>query len=171
MQRTDIIEDFQRYSSQLNWVFSYGNKANQNLLQSDLDKEKIYLILDPVTRTKTFSEFGGFAGISFSGSFILVVKSTIDQTYYGQTEEERFVNRASTLDQSFNVENNCLDTQYRAGKYNENIKPLIELQISDLENIFNCSDYKIDEWRITDVTDIFDANLDGIIVNFRISTL
>ena len=167
----DIIEVFQSYANQLEWTFSYGNKANQNLLQSDLDESKIYLILDPVRRSKTFSEFGATRQISFSGSFLLVVKSTIDQTYYNQTEEERFVNRVSTLNGSFIVNNKCLSTQYRAGKYNENIKPLIENQIVRIESIINCSDYKIDEWAIIDATDIFDTNLDGIVVNFKLSIL
>lgn len=169
--QNDIIEVFQAYANQLEWTFSYGNKANQNLLQSDLDDSKKYLILDPIRRNKTFSEFGALRERSFSGSFLLVVKSTIDQTYYNQTEEERFINRISVLDGFFSVNNSCQSTQYKAGKYNQNIKPLIETEVVRLEDIINCSQYKIDEWSIIDATDIFDANLDGIVVNFKLSVI
>lgn len=147
MQRNDIIEDFENYAEQLDWFFSYGNKANQNLLQSDLEVDKKYLILDPVRRLKKFSEYGGVKGIDFSGSFILVVKSTIDQEYYK--------NKDGVL----------------SGKYNENIKPLINIEIKKLEDLFNCSSYNVTEWSIIDVTDIFDVNLDGLIVNFKMSIL
>ena len=68
---------------------------------------------------------------------MLVVKSTIDQTYYNQTEEERFINRISVLDGFFSVNNPCQSTQYKAGKYNQNIKPLIETEIVRLEDIIN----------------------------------
>mgnify|MGYP003670900834 CR=1 FL=1 len=146
MAQTDGVEVFEERATNLGWTFSYGNKANQNLIQGDLVTDKIYLLLDPVKRTRVFSEFGGTGTTSFSGSFLLLKKSTIDQQYYeGQGTE--------------------------AGKYKENIKPLLQTEIPKLENVLNCEDYKVNEWSIVDVVDIFDFNADGIIVTYNISIL
>jgi hypothetical protein len=140
----DIVKIFHDFSQTQSWIFSYGNQANQNLLQSNLDTNQVYFLLDPVRRLKAFSEFGGSGYKSFEGSFLLVVKSNIDQLYFESLEE---------------------------GKYGQNIEPLLRLKLPKLENELNCSDYRIDAWNIIDVTDIFDINLDGIIVNYKISVL
>jgi len=140
----DIVKYFYDFTQTENWTFSYGNRVNQNLLQSDLVSDKVYLLLDPVRRLKSFSEFGGSGYVSFEGSFLLVIKSNIDELYF------------ETL---------------TSGKYGKNIKPMLESYLPKLENELNCSDYRIDSWVVTDVTDIFDINLDGIIVNYKISIL
>jgi hypothetical protein len=140
----DIVKFFYDFSQTKNWIFSYGNQANQNLLQSDLATNQVYFLLDPVRRLKAFSEFGGSGYKSFEGSFLLVKKSKIDQLYF----------------QSLS-----------AGKYGQNIEPMLRLRLPQLEDELNCSDYRIDSWSIIDVTDIFDINLDGIIVNYKISVL
>ena len=146
MAQTDLVEILEQHSATLGWIFSYGNKANQNLIQGDLTPEKIYLILDPVKRKRAFSEFGGTGDTTFTGSFLLLRASTIDQMYYeGQGTE--------------------------AGKYKENIKPLLETEVVRLEDILNCAEYKINDWSIVDVVDVFDFNADGIVVTYNISVL
>lgn len=147
MQRNDIVDIFQDYANTLEWFFSYGNDENKNLIYSDLDTSKKYLLLDPVRRKKAFSEFGGSGISNYSGRFLLVVKSNIDQSYYK--------NEDGVL----------------SGKYIENIKPLINTEITKLEDLINCSDYRIDNWDLIDVSNLFDINLDGILVNFSISVL
>ena len=146
MAQTDLVEVLEQQATTLGWTFSYGNKANQNLMESDLVADRIYLLLDPVRRLRAFSEFGGTGTSTFTGSFLLLVKSTIDQEYYeGQGTE--------------------------AGKYKENIKPLLQTEIPKLEDVLNCDAYQINEWSIVDVVDILDFNADGIIVTFNISIL
>lgn len=146
MTQNDAVEVFEDKSTDLGWTFSYGNKANQNLIQGDLVADKVYFLLDPVKRRRAFSEYGGTGDTAFSGSFLLLRASTIDQQYYeGQGTEK--------------------------GKYKENIKPLLQTEIVKLEDVLNCEDYKINEWSIIDVVDVFDFNADGIIVTYNISIL
>ena len=143
--QNDLVEVLENYATSYGWQFSYGNKANQNLLQSDLIADKIYLLLDPLNRKRKFSEFGGTGKVIFTGSFLLVVKSTIDLTYHGQGDAQ--------------------------GKYLKNIKPLLQTSLPLLEDDLNCSAYEIENWDIIDVVDAFDVNTDGIIVKFTLSIL
>ncbi len=80
----DLVSILEEYADGLGWGFSYGNKANQNLITSDLEDGKIYLILDPVSRKRPGTENGGEGKTTFSGSFMLLVKSTVDNVYYSQ---------------------------------------------------------------------------------------
>ena len=144
---TDIVGIFESYADTLGWSFSYGNKANNNLLQSDREVDKIYFLLDPVTRTKNKSEFGGNGVVSFNGQFLLVVKSNLDNVYHNQKGIDK-----------------------TNGRYEKNIKPLLT-QLELLENELDCSDYQINEWSIIDAVNALDANTDGVVVTFRVSTL
>jgi hypothetical protein len=178
MAQTDGVEVFEERAANLGWTFSYGNKANQNLLQSDLIADKIYLLLDPVRRVRSFSEFGGTGITTFTGNFLLLIKSTIDQMYYGDQGgevykdmyEKRVVEDGGTLN-SISCVNSLFPTITNRGKYKENIKPLLQTEIVKLENLLNCEDYRINEWAIVDIIDIFDFNADGIVVTYNISIL
>ena len=78
---TDLVEIIKAHCDTLKWSFTYGNKANQNLLESDLIVDRVYLLLDPVTRAKEKTEFGSTTSITFSGDFLLLVKSDLDDVY------------------------------------------------------------------------------------------
>ena len=143
----DLVGILEAHAATLGWDFSYGNKSNQNLLRSDTIAGKKYMLLDPVRRVKSKSEFGGTGIRTFNGSFMLVVKSTLDTVYHNQKEQ-----LAS------------------AGRYELNIKPLLT-ELVLLEDILDCSDYEIKSWEVIDVINQLDANLDGIIVTFSISSL
>lgn len=171
MNRNDIVDLLEKYANQLGWRFSYGNKANQNLLQSNMNENEIYFLLDPVTRKREHSEFGGIGNSSFTGQFLLVVKSTIDQVYHNQTNEDTFYNRVNSLEGGENVENTCVEPSQKLGKYTQNIKPLLDEELPKIENLLDCSDYQITNWSIIDTTDVFDANTDGIIVTFGLKVL
>ena len=168
---SDIVEVFEKHASSYNWQFSYGNKYNQNLLQSDLAIGRIYMILDPVVRLRSFSQYGGSGNQTFTGSFLLVVKSTIDQVYHNQTNEDTFHNRVISQGGTI-IENACAtDSDYVAGKYIENIKPLLNTEIVKLEDDLNCSKYEITNWSIIDVVNALDANTDGILVTYGVKAL
>jgi hypothetical protein len=140
----DLVEVIETHCNTLGWKFSYGNKSNQNLLKSN-KLDEITLLLDPITRSKEKSEYGGTGKITFSSSFLLVVKSNLDNVYYKQKEST-------------------------TGKYIENIKPLLT-SLELLEDILDCSDYEIEQWDIEDIVNALDVNMDGIIVTFKISKL
>ena len=166
---SDIVDVFEKYANSYGWRFSYGNKYNQNLLQSDLIDGQIYMLLDPVTRQRPSSEYGGRGEKTFNGSFLLVVKSTIDQVYHNQTNEDSFRNRITTSDGVL-VDNECADPIV-LGKYIENIKPLLDTEIVKLEDDIDCSNIERPTWSVNDVTNIFDANMDGIVVTYSLKTL
>jgi hypothetical protein len=83
----DLVGILQTYAEGLDWFFSYGNKANQNLLVSDREEDKIYFLLDPITRDKTKSQYGGDGEVTFSGQFLLAVKSNLDMVYPQRYQE------------------------------------------------------------------------------------
>lgn len=143
----DLVGVLETYCDSLGWSFSYGNKANNNLLVSDKVEGKVYLLLDPITRIKSKSEYGGTGEIAFTGSFLLVVKSNLDNNYHNQKGQDK-----------------------TTGKYEKNIKPLL-VNLELLENVIDCSQYEIESWSIVDAINALDVNMDGIIVTFRIKTL
>ena len=144
----DIYDVFKAHSTTIGWEFSYGNAANRNLLRSDTVVNRIYMLLDPITRLKAFSQYGGKGPVTFTGSFMLVVKSNLDNVYDNQKN-------VAAVD----------------GKYQKNIKPLLETEVEKLEDLINCSEYQITNWSIIDVINALDANTDGIIVTYGITVL
>lgn len=144
----DIVEVFEEQVTTLGWTFSYGNAANNNLLSSSLDVDEIYFILDPVTRVPLFTEFGSIESTTFNGQFLLVVKSTIDNNYHNQKGQDK-----------------------ATGKYEKNIKPLLEVELAKLQNYFNCSEHQITGWSIIDAINVLDVNTDGVVVTYSLTTL
>lgn len=165
----DIVDVFERYANSYGWRFSYGNKANQNLLQSNLIDNEIYMILDPVTRLRASSEYGGRGEQTFNGSFLLVVKSTIDQVYHNQTNQDTYRNRVVSKGGVL-VDNECAENIV-LGKYIENIKPLLNTEIIKLEDDIDCSSYERLSWSIVDIVNALDVNTDGIVVTYSLKTL
>jgi len=167
---SDFVKDLESYAVKHSIRFSYGNRANQNLLRSDLTPERTYLLLDPITRLKNFSEFGGAGNLAYSGQFLLVVKSTIDKTYYNQDAGERFENTTEAMDGGFVVNNSC-ETPFGKGKYDAYIYPILTNALTLLEEEINCTDYQINNWQILDAINVLDVNLDGVLVTFNVSKL
>ena len=145
---TDLVDIFRGYAEGLGWLFSYGNSANINLIRSDLTAGQKYFLLDTITRVKTKSEFGGTGEVTFNGSFMLVVKSNLDNVYDNQKGQDK-----------------------TDGKYQKNIKPLIETDLVLFEDLIDCSDYEITSWSMIDGINLLDVNMDGVIVTFTVKTL
>ena len=125
------------------------------------------MILDPVKRDREFSSYGGLKSQSFSGQFLLVVKSTIDAVYHNQTEEQVFARRIE-LNNGEIHSNSCANFSLIEGKYTKNIQPLLNNDITRLEDLLNCSQYNVTNWQIIDVIDALDVNTDGILVTFTV---
>lgn len=145
----DFVEILEGHATALGWKFGYGNAANKNLLQSNSVAGEISLLLDPVTRSHVGSENGGIGETTFTGSFMVLVKSNLDNVYHNQKNKDK-----------------------TNGKYEKNIKPLLEA-LSSLKSLIDCSDIEINTggWVVVDAVNALDANMDGIIVTYSVKTL
>lgn len=143
----DLVGILEAHAAALGWEFSYGNAANKNLISSDKIADKVYLLMDPVTRLRPSSENGAEGVKTFTGSFMLLVKSNLDNVYHNQKGKDK--------------------TQ---GKYEKNILPLLSA-LESLENLIDCSDLQRDTWTAIDTVNSLDANFDGLVVTYSLSTL
>ena len=140
----DIVGVFNSHVDTLGWYFTYGNKENQNLLQSDMVTDAVYFLLDPVNRNPIPSKFGGVSVVEYTGSFLLVVKSDMDNTYGGDG--------------------------VKVGKYELNIKPLLT-KLELLKSSLQCDNYNVQAWSNTDIVNALDVNMDGLVVTYKVSKL
>jgi len=137
----DIVKFIQTEAILLGWKFSYGNEANNNLIESTKEIDTIYLMLDPViTDEPDTSEFGGDGDISHTIRFMLLVQSDLDNVYFEQKEGEE-----------------------DKGKYIKNILPL-KTELKFFKDVIDCSRFERTGWRILEVIDVKGANFDGLIL-------
>lgn len=121
------------------YPFIYARKDYANLYD-EVEKPNIpYIFLDPVVRDYTANDMGVTESIIHSGHFIIVMSSDIDEVSY----------------------------DYRYQTY---IKPLIDEAIGIIKNGIRCgAGVSFNQWRTTEVINLFDYNFDGLIVNYNIS--
>lgn len=143
----DIVDYFETEVEKLGWVFSYGNKANQNLLLSTIEEEETYFLLDIVQESESLSEFGGDGDIEYSGTFLILVKSDLDNVYHAQQGQSKAL-----------------------GRYNKNIKPL-KTKLNLFKDEIDCSDYERQLWQTLEVINELDVNFDGLIVTYKFKKL
>ncbi|WP_418513718.1 hypothetical protein [Corallibacter sp.] len=123
-----------------NWKFTYARKDFQNLYDDEvLSASTPYIFLDPVIITENFDEFNNVESTNFSGAFMMLLSSDIDEEDY----------------------------EYRYQTYikpilNSNLS-MMKNEITCNGN------YSIDNWRLTEVINAFDFNADGVIVNYSIN--
>lgn len=123
------------------WVFKYARSDFQNLFDEIEQKDVIHIFLDPVEISKNKDEYGTTETIVYSGSFMMLYSSSYDEGSY--------------------------DIRYK--KY---IKPIIDLEIEKIEDSLSCeSGLRIDGWRLIEVINILDYNLDGLIVTFQVTQI
>lgn len=63
-----------------------------------------------------------------------------------------------------------IDESY-SDKYNDYIKPLVAGATQTLKDGILCSDYEINKFQTTEIINLFDFNMDGILVNYSITIL
>lgn len=61
-----------------------------------------------------------------------------------------------------------LDEIY-SDKYNDYIKPLIDGALQTLKNELVCTDYDINKFQVLEAINLFDYNLDGVLVNYSVT--
>jgi hypothetical protein len=63
-----------------------------------------------------------------------------------------------------------VDEEY-IDKYNDYIKPLFKFNLQAIKDELACDDYQINSFKSTEIINLFDANLDGILINYTITQL
>ncbi|MCK5344571.1 MAG: hypothetical protein KAR20_14255, partial [Candidatus Heimdallarchaeota archaeon] len=64
------------------WVFDYGRSDFQNLFEAVEQKNKSHLFLDPVEIRKIRNDTGGVEAFGYSGNFMILYSSDIDEISY-----------------------------------------------------------------------------------------
>lgn len=122
------------------WPFIYGRSDFQNLHEDIESVDLTHLFLDPLQISERIDdESGEILGKTYSGAFMLVRSSDIDEIDY----EER---------------------------YQKYIKQIIDTDVDVIRNWIKCGyNVSFESWQITEVINMFDYNLDGIIVQFQLA--
>lgn len=140
----DIVRVMEKYAQDKGMIFDYGTKATLNLIGGTsnltIDLTKIYLLLERRKGSANKNNYGNVEGITYTGYFFLVVNADFD-----------LINFASS----------------NGSKYQNNIEPLLDAY-KDIFNYFSCKNIIINSLDFQDVTDIFDQNMDGLLINYSI---
>jgi hypothetical protein len=133
-------EILETLSAAQGWVFDYGRPDFHNLIdeskKDELNADRIFLLLDPVKIKKNMNDSGVVESITYSGSLMLLLSSDIDE----------------------------VDYDFRYENY---IKPLRANQLETIINELTCEqEATVQDWNETEVINVLDNNLDGIIVSY-----
>jgi hypothetical protein len=141
---SDLVEILRARTESIGWVFDYGRRDFQNLVETDSENDpKWYFFLDPI---RTDTSLMPTKKIS-TGYFMLLSKSDLDEVYDSQ--------------QNVNPDN---------GKYKKNILPKKTYLENDFKNMLECDGtIEITKAEQSDIINLFDDNFDGVLVNFTIT--
>ena len=121
------------------WVFTYARRDHSNLFNEVEQVGVPHIFLDPVVIDNNFGDYNEVESTTYSGTFLLVVSSDIDEVDY--------------------------DTRYQTY-----IKPLLETAMGVIKADLVCTNpVTYNTWRTQEIINVFDYNLDGILVNFNIT--
>lgn len=136
-----IVQTFREIAQAKDWYFEYGRPDFHNLY--DLDDQKTFkFFLDPLEENHTLTDIGNTSRTTYTGRFMLLKKSDLEEVYDGQ-----------------------LDTNIPDGKYKRYIEPCKD-EIKSIITDLSCQGVQIASWRILEIINVYDVNLDGIIVEF-----
>ncbi|HSW67677.1 MAG TPA: hypothetical protein VLH16_03770 [Bacteroidales bacterium] len=127
-------------------AFTYGRRDHINLITFDDTDTTIRFVLFPVKEINTFGDAGFVEKTTWSGSFIVLKKSSLDE-YYNEQKGDK-----------------------AQGKYELHIKP-IKILVERLLILLSCENkLLVQKWDISEVINMLDMNGDGVLVNFQIAT-
>lgn len=63
-----------------------------------------------------------------------------------------------------------VDEEYN-DKYEQHIKPLFDGACATLKDAFSCSDFQLNSWKTTEIINLFDQNLDGLLITYSATFL
>lgn len=132
-----MYDFFKNIATANNWGFEYSRADYQNLI-GDIENNKVYLFVDPITIDSKFSDTNNET-FTYSGKFMLLLSSDVDEEY--------------------------------SDKYNDYLKPLFNDNLKALKDELGCSDYQINSFRIMEIINLFDENLDGLLINYSFTLI
>lgn len=132
----EILKDFAAAES---WLFDYGRSDFHNLFNESEQKDNTHLFLDPVEVEKNRNDSGGIESITYSGNFMALYSSSIDEVSY----EDRYE------------------------KYIRLI--LVKVIEAIEEHLICSNEASLDVWKTIEVVNVFDYNFDGILVTYRVT--
>lgn len=122
-----------------NWYFQYSRSDYSNLFDEIEVAGKPHVFLDPVQIETIFDEFNSPTLKTYTGSFMILVSSDVDDEDYDK-------------------------------KYQDHIKPIINNTLVTIKDAIQCDgDMSFNLWREVEVINLFDYNLDGILITYSIS--
>lgn len=143
----DLVRVFETYCLNNSIEFRYGSKAHLNLIEGDIDDDKIYLLLFPVRRGNSTGNLGlKIKETNYSGNFFLLKGSNMDLHYFNERDQDE-----------------------ATSKFSVHIEPLINT-FKLLGNYLACNEaLDIVQWGNIDAVDVLDANKDGLWCNYQIN--
>lgn len=96
------------------------------------------IFLDPVQITESFGEYNEVETREYSGTFMVLISSDVEKGNYEQ-------------------------------RYIDEIKPILDTTLATIKDTLRCdSDITISLWRTVEAINIFDYNMDGVIVTYTV---
>ena len=149
-----ITENFKTAADNLGWLFKYGRKDFQNLVEgtfndndSDGDDEtnETYLCLDPTVDESKYSEnTGALIEEVWTGSAMLLRVSDLDELYFDGIVDGK-------------------------SKFEQYLKPLHGLIQNELRHeLANCGEWTV-LFRLQEIVNVFSENMDGWIIKYKLS--
>ena len=121
------------------YPFCYARKDYANLFDEVELPNIAHIFLDPIVIDSTFDDQNSEESKTYSGSFMILASSDIDEQDY--------------------------DTRYQTY-----MKPLLNGASEIIKTAIQCEgSVNITLWRETEIINIFDYNLDGIVVTYVIT--
>lgn len=140
-----IVDDIKTIVQANSWIFLYGDKATQNLMDGEISTDT-NLFLFPVESTGTLTEMNKPEVTNWNISMIICRKSDMDA---GSQAE------------------NGTDQYYE--KWLANIKPLYAEIMDEFLTSFAClSQYTITSQNTSEIINSMDWNVDGLLVRLTI---
>lgn len=132
-------EIFEEICTTKDWVFEYGRKDFLNLYDGLEVTGKIHLFVEPAGERKNRSDSGTIESRTYSGFISILVSSDLDELTY----EDR---------------------------YQQHIKLLVKPAIEEMEELLRCTyEVNIESTNETEVVNVFDYNLDGVLYNYQMT--
>lgn len=140
----DIVRILEDIATAKGITYHYGKKAALNLLQGTTDAGIIYLLHEFTNRKSEYNQTGTMiTATNYEGKFFLVKQSDRDMPYFDEKNNQE------------------------QSKFTVNIEPLLS-QFKAIGNTLACAGAEVLQWDNIDVTDVLDANMDGLLCTYKI---
>lgn len=143
----DIVRIFEDIAEANDMIYHYGSQQVINLIDTKveaLQEGKIYFLHERTNRTSEYNSFGtAIAANVYDGKFFLVKQGKLDQHYFQEVGTQA------------------------ASKYSTNIEPLLAV-FRTIGNNLGCSNITVIAWSNIDVSNVLDANMDGLLCTYKV---